>query len=391
MTNAEKNMRKTGANNKTRIGVLFGGKSGEHDVSLMSATSVLRAIDRDRFDVVMIGITREGRWLRYDGLVEALIPGEWQKIAEQRLRDNPDAYSLCALGEGPNALVNLIDFALPILHGPNGEDGTVQGLLELLNLPYGGCGVLGAAVSMDKIIAKRLFQEAGLNQAAHITLSSRDIRYGISEQASSSRDISDDVSELVRRVDAELGWPVFVKPSNMGSSVGITKVHDAKGLPAALAEAARHDDRLLIERGIDCRELETAILGNDELTLGGIGEIVPAAEYYDYTSKYYDAESKICIPADIPAEKKEELHDMAARAYKVLGCQGYARVDFLMDRHTQELYISEVNAIPGFTHASMFPLLCQDIGMTYPEIIERIVELGYERYYAKNHREDGET
>ncbi|HCU07887.1 MAG TPA: D-alanine--D-alanine ligase A [Clostridiales bacterium] len=359
---------------KIRIGVIFGGKSGEHEVSLMSATSVIRAIDPEKFQVVMLGITRQGQWLLYEGPLEALIPGEWQAKAEEDLRKDPAHFSLCILGQGPNTLSDRIDFALPILHGPNGEDGTVQGLLELLNIPYGGCGVLGAATAMDKVVAKKIFEHEGLRQAPCITFNAGELEQG--------------TDWILDRVKTELGYPVFVKPSNMGSSVGISKVTEPAGLPEALWTAAAYDERLIIEKGIHCRELETAVLGNYELTLGAVGEILPAAEYYDYKSKYFDAASKICIPADIPSEKKQELQDMAARAYLALGCQGYARVDFLMDRDTMELYINEINAIPGFTHASMFPLLCMDIGMTYPEIIERIVELGYERYHVKNKGDD---
>ena len=360
---------------KIRIGVIFGGKSGEHEVSLMSATSVIRAIDPEKFQVVMVGITRQGQWLLYEGPVEALIPGEWQAKAEEDLRRDPARFSLCSLGRGPSTLSDRIDFALPILHGPNGEDGTVQGLLELLGLPYGGCGVLGASTSMDKVLAKKVFAWEGLRQAPYIALHAQDLDKGF--------------DWILERVEKELGYPVFVKPSNMGSSVGITKVSAPGALTEALRLAAEYDERLLVEKGIHCRELETAVLGNYELTLGGVGEILPAAEYYDYKSKYFDAASKICIPADIPPEKKAELQDMAARAFLALGCQGYARVDFLMDKDTQEIYINEINSIPGFTHASMFPLLCMDIGMTYPGIIERIVELGYERYHAKNKGNDG--
>ena len=359
---------------KIRIGVIFGGKSGEHEVSLMSATSVIRAIDPEKFQVVMVGITRLGQWLLYEGPVEALIPGEWQAKAEEDLRKDPAHFSLCILGQGPNTLSDRIDFALPILHGPNGEDGTVQGLLELLNLPYGGCGVLGASTSMDKVLAKKVFAHEGLRQAPYIALNAEDLDQGF--------------EWILERVTKELGYPVFVKPANMGSSVGITKVAGSAGLPEALRLAAEYDERLLVEKGIHCRELETAVLGNYKLTLGAVGEILPAAEYYDYKSKYFDAASKICIPADIPPEKKAELQDMAARAFLALGCQGYARVDFLMDRDTMDIYINEINSRPGFTHASMFPLLCMDIGMTYPKIIERIVELGYERYHAKNKGDD---
>lgn len=299
---------------KKKIGVIFGGKSGEHDVSLMSATSVIKAIDREKYDLVMIGITRKGKWLLYEGPLEAIIPGDWQKKAEADLLKNPAYFQICILGESCNRLVDLIDFALPILHGPNGEDGTVQGLLELLDLPYGGCGVLGAATSMDKVVAKKLFAAEGLAQAKYITLHAKDLQKG-------SKSICD-------RVSKELGYPVFVKPSNMGSSVGITKVASQEKLPEALALAGTYDYRILVEKGIDCRELETAVLGNYDITMGAVGEILPAAEYYDYKSKYYDAASKMCIPADISKEKKSEIQDMAKRAYKVLGCEGYARVDF---------------------------------------------------------------
>ena len=356
---------------KKKIGVIFGGKSGEHDVSLMSSTSVIKAIDKEKFDVVMVGITKKGKWLLYEGPIEAIIPGDWQKKAEEDLIKDPEHFQLCILGETGNKLKDLIDFALPILHGPNGEDGTVQGLLELLDLPYGGCGVLGAATAMDKVVAKKIFAAEGLRQAKYITLHAKDLEKGS--------------EEICARVREELDYPVFVKPSNMGSSVGITKVSSEEKLPEALSLAASYDYRILVEKGVNCRELETAVLGNYDITLGAVGEILPAAEYYDYKSKYYDAASKMCIPADIPEDKKEELQDMAKRAYTALGCEGYARADFLMDKNTQEIYINEINAIPGFTHASMFPLLCMEQGMTYPEIIERIVELGYERYYAKDH------
>ena len=356
---------------KRKIGVIFGGKSGEHDVSLMSSTSVIKAIDKEKFDVVMLGITRKGKWLLYEGPLEAIIPGDWQKKAEQDLLDDPEHFQLCILGDNGNKLKDLIDFALPVLHGPNGEDGTVQGLLELLDLPYGGCGVLGAATAMDKVVAKKIFAAEGLRQAKYFTLH--------------AKDLEKDKGEICARVGQELGYPVFVKPSNMGSSVGITKVSSEEALMEALLLAAEYDYRIIVEKGINCRELETAVLGNYDLTLGSVGEILPAAEYYDYKSKYYDAASKMCIPADISEAKKNEIQTMAKRAYMALGCEGYARVDFLMDKNTQDIYINEINAIPGFTHASMFPLLCMDIGMTYPEIIERIVELGYERYYAKNH------
>ena len=324
---------------KIRIGVLYGGKSGEHEVSIMSADSVIAAIDPEKYDVVRIFISKEG----------------WWTIAGQPLN--------------PWDLRSYIDFALPILHGPNGEDGTVQGLLTLAGIPYGGCGVLGCSVTMDKIVAKKVFEAEGLAQAPYIAFSDKD-----------------DVEEVLARACRELTFPMFVKPSNMGSSVGITKAHDPDQLREAVKLAERYDSRLLIEQGIDAREIESAVMGNNELSCGKIGEIIPGAEFYDYEDKYFNGTSQLLIPAPVSEEKEAEILDMAQRAYKACGCSGYARVDFLMDKNTDKIYINEINAIPGFTKISMFPRLMMAAGMEYPEIIDRIVELGYERYHAQNNR-----
>ena len=325
--------------NKIRLGVIYGGKSGEHEVSIMSADSVINAIDPEKYDVTRIFISKEG----------------WWTIAGQPLN--------------PWDLRSYIDFALPILHGPNGEDGTVQGLLKLAGLPYGGCNVLGCAVTMDKIVAKKVFAAEGLRQAPYIAFTDED-----------------PVESVVRQACSELQFPMFVKPSNMGSSVGITKAHNKEELVSAIALASKYDSRLLIEQGIDAREIESAVMGNNALVCGEVGEIVPGAEFYDYNDKYFDGNSQLLIPAPITEAQKSEVLNMAKRAYKACGCSGFSRVDFLMDKQTGEIYINEINAIPGFTKTSMFPRLMMAAGMTYPEIIDRIVELGYERYHAEDHR-----
>lgn len=325
--------------NKIRLGVIYGGKSGEHEVSIMSADSVINAIDTEKYDITRIFISKEG----------------WWTIAGQPLN--------------PWDLRSYIDFALPILHGPNGEDGTVQGLLKLAGMPYGGCDVLGCSVTMDKIVAKKVFAAEGLRQAPYIAFTD-----------------ADPVEDVIERACSELRFPMFVKPSNMGSSVGITKAHDRDELKDAIALAAKYDSRLLIEQGIDAREIESAVMGNNVLVCGEVGEIVPGAEFYDYNDKYFDGNSQLLIPAPITEAQKKEVLDMAKRAYKACGCSGFSRVDFLMDKATGEIYINEINAIPGFTKISMFPRLMMAAGMKYPEIIDRIVELGYERHHAEDHR-----
>ncbi len=324
---------------KIRLGVIYGGKSGEHEVSIMSADSVIAAVDPEKYEVVRIFISKEG----------------WWTIAGQPLN--------------PWDLRSYIDFALPILHGPNGEDGTVQGLLKLAGIPYGGCNVLGCSVTMDKIVAKKVFACEGLKQAPYIAFTD-----------------ADDMEAVIDEACSRLQFPMFVKPSNMGSSVGITKAHDREELTRAIDLAKQYDSRLLIEQGINAREIESAVMGNTVLCCGRVGEIIPGAEFYDYDDKYFSGASQLLIPAPIREEQEQAVKEMARKAYLACGCSGFARVDFLMDKDTEEIYINEINAIPGFTKTSMFPMLMMAAGMSYAEIIDRIVELGYERYHAENHR-----
>ncbi len=354
-----------------KLGVLFGGRSGEHEISLMSAASVIDAIDKNKYEVIPIGITREGDWYLFDGSTDQIENGSWEREAKTALAVNPEKYSLQILGSGGNSLRQRIDFALPILHGPYGEDGSIQGLFEMIDIPYGGSGVTAAALTMDKILTKAVCEKAGLPQGPYIGLT--------------KPDFDEREEELLAEIEEQLRYPMFVKPANMGSSVGITKVRSRVELKKAIAYAAKYDSRILVEEGIDCRELETGVLGNHNPQVSGVGEIIPSADFYDYTAKYFDGgQSKLCIPADISAEKAEEVRRIAAKAYNILGCCGYARVDFFMEKATGRILLNEINAIPGFTKFSMFPLLWDREGVSYSNLIERIVRLGYERYHVKN-------
>ena len=338
-----------------RIGVIFGGRSGEHEVSCMSAASVIRAMDREKYDLVYIGITKEGKWMRYEGPVDNIENGSWKLTAQP-----------FAVG----SLTGEIDFALPIVHGPYCEDGKLQGLLEMMDIPYGGCGVLASAAAMDKAIAKAIFIHHGIPVCRHIFVTR--------EQVEKS------APQIAMEVEGTVGYPCFVKPANMGSSVGISRAVDYTTLMAALEEAVKYDKRIVIEESVNCRELETAVVGNAYPKVGAVGEILSGGDFYDYKAKYTDGKSAMCIPADIPQELYREIQQLAIKAYKAIDGEGYARVDFFLDRDTGKLYINEINTIPGFTKYSMFPLLCREAGMEYDKLLERIIELGYERYHAKN-------
>ena len=354
---------------KIKIGVIFGGKSGEHEVSRVSASNVIAAIDKKKYTVKTIGITKKGEWLLYEGPAEYIANGKWEKKAKKDLKENPKHFAIDILGTGDRSLKKIIDFALPILHGPNGEDGTVQGLFELINIPYGGCGVIGCAATMDKVIAKEIFENVGLLQTPYVALLSNQIG-----------------KKKIDEIDQKLKYPLFVKPVNMGSSVGITKVKEKSELKKALLVAAKYDEKIVVEQGVDCIEIETAVMGIDKLVTGVPGEIVPAAEFYDYDAKYNNAESKTIVPARLTKEQAKEVTELSKKAYLACGCDGFARVDFMLDKKTQKFYINEINAIPGFTDISMFPMMMKAKGLTYEEIIEKIIGYGYERYNAKNNR-----
>ena len=354
---------------KTRIAVLFGGKSGEHEVSRVSATSVIKAIDKDKYDIITIGITKDGEWLLYEGPLEDIAPGAWEVKAKADLAKDPAHFQIALLGTGGKSLKDICDFVFPVLHGPNGEDGTVQGLLKLIGLPFAGSGVVGCSTTMDKIVAKEIFAAAGLKQAPYIALTADQIG-----------------PKLEARINKELRYPLFIKPANMGSSVGITRIESPDQLLPALEFAARYDFRIVAEQGIDARELETAVMGNEELLSSAVGEIIPDAVFYDYDAKYNNSESKTLVPADLTQKQADEIRESAKIAYKACDCCGFSRVDFLMDKSTGDIYINEINAIPGFTSISMFPMLFQAAGLSYTEIVEKIIQYGYERYNTENKR-----
>lgn len=353
-----------------RIGIIFGGKSGEHKVSLLSAASVIRAIDKEKFDLFYIGITEEGKWMAVPQVFGRDISGDHDITAA--IIEN-GTWERAGTEINPGELKEYIDFALPVIHGPYCEDGKLQGLLEMLDIPYGGCGVLASAIAMDKAVSKELFEKAGLPVCKY--------------ELVTRGEVASDLDAVAERVGNSLGYPCFVKPANMGSSVGISKAKDREQLRSAIKMALKYDRRVVIEEYIACREMETAVLGNDSPEAAAVGEIIPSAEFYDYNAKYGDGtESKLCIPADISAETSERIREMALRAYKAIDGEGFARVDFFIDKKTGKIYLNEINTIPGFTKFSMFPLLWEAAGVKYGDVIERIIELGYEKYDIENSR-----
>jgi D-alanine-D-alanine ligase len=387
---------------KLRVGVLFGGRSGEHEVSLLSAASVLNAIDKKKYEVVPIGITKEGRWVTA-AHAERLLKGNAAADPEARhLRaGDPQATSAAAVlakGEGVvvppmpghdhSSLVPFetdvaqvhaansvnVDVIFPVLHGTFGEDGTIQGLLELADIPYVGAGVLGSAAGMDKDVMKRLFRDAGLPIVKHVTV----LRSAWREQPKKARKL----------IEGALKYPVFVKPANLGSSVGISKVHGSSELAAAMDDAAQYDRKLVIEQGVGgskakAREIECSVLGNDNPTASVPGEIVPIKEFYDYDAKYLVEGTRPIIPAKLPKSKLKEVQRLAIAAFQAVDCAGLARVDFLMDPRSEKIYVNEINTMPGFTSISMYPKLWAATGVPYAELIDRLILFGLERHAEK--------
>jgi D-alanine-D-alanine ligase len=370
---------------KLRVGILFGGRSGEHEVSLLSAASILKAIDRKKFDVVPIGITKTGRWLTA-GRAQALLAGSASAdgLASQAGTDVssapkdtvtaliPDA---AAIGEAQRG-DGRFDVVFPVLHGTFGEDGTIQGLFELADIAYVGSGVLGSAAGMDKDAMKRLFAQARLPIVKHLTV------LRTAWEASPRK--------TVAAIEAALKYPVFVKPANLGSSVGISKVHDRKEIAPALNLAARFDRKIVIEEGVGgkkkkARELEVAVLGNDDPKASVVGEIIPGKEFYDYEAKYLSDGSIPVIPAKITAAESKQIRAMAVEAFRACDLAGLARVDFLMEPDgRRRIYLNEVNTLPGFTSISMYPKLWQASGLSYADLITRLIELALERHKERS-------
>jgi len=364
---------------KLRVGILFGGRSGEHEVSLLSAASILKAIDRKKFDVVPIGITKAGRWLTA-GSAQALLTGGDPEKAETALLDASSSVPTDAVTAMVPDAVSLgadrLDVVFPVLHGTFGEDGTIQGLFELADIAYVGSGVLGSAAGMDKDAMKRLFAQAKLPIVKHITV------LRTAWEASPRK--------TVTAVESALKYPVFVKPANLGSSVGISKVHDRNELGPALTLAARFDRKIVIEQGVGgakkkARELEVAVLGNDDPKASVVGEIVPGKEFYDYEAKYLSEGSIPIIPAKITAAESKQIRAMAVEAFRACDLAGLARVDFLMEPDgKRRIFLNEVNTLPGFTSISMYPKLWQATGISYSDLITRLIDLAVERHKERS-------
>ena len=387
---------------KLRVGVLFGGRSGEHEVSLLSAASVLKHIDKKKYEVVPIGITKEGRWLT-PAHAEALLRGEYTETRHLRAGDPEATATAAVLAKGEAVLVppqpgtdhtslvpfetdakgmvheragNAIDVDVifPVLHGTFGEDGTIQGLLELADIPYVGAGVLGSACGMDKDVMKSLFRAVGLAIVKHVTI----LRSEWEKDPVAAR----------KKIEKAVKYPLFVKPANLGSSVGISKAHDRSELDGAIYEAAKYDRKIVIEQGVGgkgnrAREIECSVLGNDDPIASVPGEIVPATEFYDYAAKYLDEGSKLIIPAQLTKAQQKQVQQMAVAAFKAVDCAGLGRVDFLMDPKSGKMFVNEINTMPGFTSISMYPKLWGATGIEYPDLIDRLIQLGVERHAEK--------
>lgn len=350
---------------KLQLAVIFGGKSSEHEVSLMSAASILENLDRDKYEIHQVGITKEGRWLLYEGPAEGLSDGRWlTESTPAFLAPDPTVGGLVTMGADGTRTIP-IDCVFPALHGRNGEDGSIQGLFELSGIPYVGCRVTTSAVCMDKAITHTLLSNTDIEQAHYLWFYTD--RYRANRET------------VLNRIQARLDFPVFVKPANAGSSVGVSRADSPEDLPGAIEKAAREDGKIIVEQGIDGQEVEVAVIGTRPgAEASCVGEIGASAQFYDYDDKYVNGTSRLYIPARLPEEISEKVRETAVKAYRLLGCTGLARVDFFVTREEQKVVLNEVNTLPGFTSISMYPKLMMQGGLTYRELLDRLIELAIE-------------
>ncbi len=341
---------------KLKVTVVFGGRSGEHEVSLVSASSVIKALDQTKYNIFEIGITREGQWLSGPNCLENFKKGNYEDLSPVNFDTDPKSK-------------HKPDIAFPVLHGPFGEDGTIQGLFEMLKIPYVGCGVLASSTAMDKLQCKAIWDAAGLPIVPYL---------GLNRKA-----WLNDPSTILKDIEENIKFPCFVKPANMGSSVGITKVKTASALKDAIDLAAKYDRRILVEKGINAREIESAILGNNDVIASPLGEIIVGGEFYDFNDKYVDGVSMTEVPAQLDDDLADKIRETSIKAYKLLDCSGLARVDSFIDRDTGEVYLNEINTMPGFTSISMYPKMMAAYGMNYEELVDKLIELGIERFKEK--------
>lgn len=362
---------------KIKVGIIFGGRSGEHEVSIVSAQSVIAALNPEKFEVIPIGITKEGKWIAGDQAIKFLKEGSSKLPFKSVLLPDPTEKRITNLSEDGLRPVeglgnsNQIDVIFPVLHGTTGEDGCLQGLLEMANLPYVGSGVLGSAIGMDKVIQKQLLAQASIPVVDYDW-------FLISE-------FQADSEKIIERLEKRLTYPMFTKPANSGSSVGIEKCHDQKELYNGIMEASRYDRKILVEQGIDNpKEIEIAVLGNDQPIASMPGQIMPSNEFYDYDAKYIDGNSEAVIPALLSEDIIQKIQDYAIKAFQVLNLSGLSRVDFLLSIDNKDIYLNEVNTLPGFTSISMYPKLWEASRLSYSELLEKLIDLALERHKQKN-------
>ncbi|MGB8455455.1 MAG: D-alanine--D-alanine ligase family protein [Anaerocolumna sp.] len=349
--------------NKKTVAVLFGGQSSEHEVSCISATNIIKNINTDLYRIIIIGITKAGKWIKVDN-VEDVISGNWKKGMVTAVI-SPDATQKAVLFlEGNKVSMEKIDVVFPALHGLFGEDGTVQGLFELARIPYVGCGVVSSGISMDKLFTKIIVDELGIRQANYVAVVRKEL---------------EQINNAVEKVEQKLDYPVFIKPSNAGSSRGVSKAHNRDELIKGLHTAAEHDRKILVEETINGREVECAVLGGNEPKASGVGEIIAAADFYDYDAKYNNEASKTILSPDLPGRAAEIIRDYAVKIFKAVDGYGLSRVDFFVDRETGEVIFNEINTLPGFTGISMYPMLWEAKGIGKPQLVEKLIQLAFAR------------
>lgn len=357
------------ADRNLRVGVIFGGRSGEHEVSLMSARSVLSVLDPHRYDVTQIGITQDGAWLTGENVLEALENRKIAQLTQAALLPDPTCGGLHLIHPTEQGYLleklTQLDVVFPVLHGTYGEDGTLQGMLEMADVPYVGAGVIGSSVGMDKGVFLDVMR------ANHIPI--------VETMLTLRAELTNHLDEIIKTAENMSPYPLFTKPANLGSSVGVSKCQNRADLLEGLMEAARYDRRVLIQRGVNAREIEVSVLGNDTPEASIPGEIIPSRDYYSYEAKYVDGASELLIPAPIPEATAQLARQIAVQAFKAIDCQGMARVDFLLNKDDGELYLNELNTIPGFTSISMYPKLWEACGLSYPKLVDRLIDLALER------------
>lgn len=359
--------------NKKRIAVLFGGRSGEHDVSLASARSVLSVLDQEKYEIYPVGISQLGTWYYGSDILDLLSSGNVENLTMVTILPDPGMPGLYQINSGNLELLTPLDAVFPVLHGTFGEDGTLQGLLELADMAYVGGGVLGSSVGMDKGVFKDVMRANNIPVVESILI----LR----------KDIENDLEKVITHIESEFTYPVFVKPANLGSSVGISKCIHRSDLGEGLLEASKFDRRILIERGVNAREIEISVLGNDDPRASVAGEVLPSRDFYSYESKYVDGSSGLSIPAEISEELSDQIRAMAIKAYKAIDCAGMARVDFFLDKDNDNFYLNELNSLPGFTSISMYPKLWQASGLPYNELVDELIKLAFERKFERDRTE----